>query len=91
MKSVVRLGSGSGFWGDTLRPEALARTEKARHARRQTPHGSGQASRGRTSRKGGPPCTQREPTSFTPEGTLKRQRRLMLRSTARNSIVAAGI
>ena len=30
MKSVVRLGSGSGFWGDTLRPEALARAEKVR-------------------------------------------------------------
>ena len=35
--------------------------------------------------------TQREPTSFTPEGTLKRQRRLTPRSTARNSIVAKNV
>ena len=35
--------------------------------------------------------TQREPTSFTPEATLKSQQRLTPRSTARNSIVAAGI
>ena len=34
---------------------------------------------------------QREPTSFTPEGTLKRQRKFTPRSTARNSIVAARI